>query len=492
MGRRELAATAVAIAMVTAASGVPSPVGAQQIDWNLDADTGALWREMTEGELESVGWNHADTKGWLTKDYGGLDGFRNGESTTIDVAYNGSVQTLSFHPDETVWKLLAELEVLPVGAVDAGLPLSSGTSVNNDTIHRFDGPGDWYAEYAVNASQWTASTVLHHEEVWIFPSHPNLTLVDGSDYVYTISSRQCVGGGSGSNGGGGSGGVTQGVGDLCEGINNLAEDGGSNNIPFTMFMFGEVEWCESDQYGDNWATVLGNHWDHVENAHETSSTKAQIESSARLCTTTPSGQSWDHNRKDWVHAHGKDTNDEWHPWAFNPVQRDQIADGHGTRPDGTPWGNDHSYLHSRITLPCAWGDECSYNPYSNTRGPLAWMIHFTKYHRDEHADAVADTAVVYHLDRVGGASGWARHPGRAAVVGDQTDPSKTLSTHETGHNLHGDHCGAAHVGGGHYTAMVNPTDPDCSYDPTPTGWRNYFSEANKGEIDDCLETICWE
>lgn len=465
----------VGAAMVLSISGVPMPAQAG-LSWNLDLATGAEWRAMTASELDAVGW--AGHEGWITKNYGGLGDFADGNPATIHVAVDDEVVTLDFDPVDTISKLIAKLLVIPVVALEEVVPVDH-TSDDEETFHVYDGPDAWSATYAVGSAQWTASTILDDHEVWIFPKHPNLVLTDGDDYVYALSAS-C----GGSGGGGDGGGPVIGEGsELCAvvDVGDPPDEPEANSIPFTIFMFGEVEWCESDAYQANWATVLREHFGAIVDAHEDTPTYVEPVLTGISCTTTTEGWEWDHNRKDWAHAHPKDENDNWHPWAFNAVQNDENMD-HGTNPGQDP---DHSYLKSKVTLPCILSDECYYgHVYDDERGPRAWMRHLADYHAADYGDIVADTAVVYHFASVAGAGGWGSNPGQHAVVGSA---SRLMSSHETGHNLDGDHCDAAHIGNNRYTVIVNWDDDSCNYDPPANNWVNWFSAANRDTINSCVD-----
>lgn len=464
----------MAAVMVLALAGVPNLATGGTLDWNLDLETGAAWRTMTSDELEAVGW--AGHTGWMTRDYGGLDDFANGTTAEVHVAYNDTVHTLSFEPTDTVSKLLAKLLVVPVVAFD-DVPIPDvDDTMYNETFHVYDGTRNWTASYAVAGEQFAGSTAADGHEIWLYPEHSNLTLDSGDEYVYAIKT-DCDG-----SAGDGSGGQLDGPapGGLCAKI-DVPDAPEPNSIPFSMFLFGEVEWCESDRYRNDWAATLREHFGTVEEAHEDTPTYVEPVLTGVGCTTVAEGWTWDHNRKDRVHAHDKDENGNWHPWAFNAVQNEGAVH-HGTDPGDDP---DHSYLSSKVTLPCAWGDECDYgHVYDDTRGPRAWMRHLADYHADDHGEVAADTAVVYHLARTAGAAGWGANPGQHSVV---SGTSRLISTHETGHNLGGEHCDAVDTGGGWYTVMVNADDCADYSDEDVAGWVNWFSDANRDAINACVD-----
>lgn len=430
------------------------------LTWNVDLETGAEWRKMTDSELATVGW--PNQKGWITKNYGDLSKFRTNSNVTINAAYDGDVHTLDFGIRETVEQLLATIEILPVGAVTDPLPVPT-----SDSMRRYDGPGTWFAAHTNSTDQFSASGEQDGAEVWMWGPHPDLDLTT-DDYVYVIK-MACTVTTSDGDGGGGKFDTTA----PTEGCLDVGDPGTPDeSVPLTFSMLGEIEWCQSDAHKDDWATDMDNVFDEIDASHR--DTHAEPEVAWKACWVMASGYTYDHSEDWYVHAHDSDDTPQ-HPWAFNNV-------GTGTNTHGSGVGDD-SYLNAKIVLN---GNDRP-NVYEN-RGVEASEEHLAEEHpNNDFVDA--DITVLMHRAALlqGEAGGYAWEPGESNVVTD--DRAATVEAQETGHNLNANHCAASSrtnsAGNVVYTLMANPNDRDCDQSDLDY-YENVFSDANINNVNNCL------
>lgn len=447
----------LALAVVFSIVGVPGLVTGGSLDWTLDPETGASWREMSQDELEAVGY--PNQTGWITKDYGDLDAFKNFTEVTIDVAYDGDVVSVNFGPSDSVERVLDKVPVIPLGS--AGGPVELNDQVV-ETL-RYNGTRGWFLAQSNATDQLSAHTMYPGHTVWMWGPHPDLG-IDPEDYIYTIR-MGCGGGGGGPTLTGPSDGCPESGTELSVDVVDSPEPGAE---VITFSMMAEVNWCESPAHRNDWQTDQENIFAEIEDSHLDTVVHPTLE--WQVCWVMAAGFAYDHSEDHYVHDHA----DPQHPWAYNNVPAD-----HGTA------AGDDSYLDGKTVL----DGQDQPNVYDHA-GVLASEEHLAEHHNDDrYLDT--DVTILVHQGTIAGAGGWAFQPGQRNVVNDETSRAATVEAQETGHNLDADHCEAYHRGDGEYTLMANPADPDCDQSDL-SSYVNKFSEHNAtrnnvDRVNDCVQ-----